>query len=305
MRKSVFLPVLCCIGFVIPLFLSSQENSAAVQNRKQWRTLLSRTGDPSFRKHALAGMKSTDPVIRSFAVMQYFEKYTDQATDTLLSMASDSDYRVAYTIFGCAKAMKSHENKMKILTAIANSGKVPEVKRLATSMTTFNFHRETLRLKNDPTHDHEVVIVKTIPLPLSGWKFALDPMSDGHKRKVFAVNYPDQKWKSIRINAAWESQGFKGYDGIAWYRLKFKMPPEMKHNAVELHFEAVDESAWIWLNGIYVGQHDKGSGGWKTPFWIDVTKEIQWGRENTLAIRIQDTAGAGGIWKKAFVEILK
>ena len=79
----------------------------------------------------------------------------------------------------------------------------------------------------------------------------------------------------------------------------------MDHNAVELHFEAVDECAWVWLNGIYVGQHDLGPNGWKTPFWIDVTKEIKWGQENVIVVRIQDTAGDGGIWKPVHVEVLK
>ena len=302
--KSLFF-LWCIASIFFTMLLPAQENAAAVQKRKVWRNKLMQTQTKSFRTDALAGMKDPDPVIRSFALLQYFKKYSGRSADVLRSMASDPDHRVAFTVFGCARALKDHKAKMEVLTVLADQGKVPEVKRLATSLTTFNFFRETRRLKDDPTHDHEVVLLKQIALPLSGWKFACDPMSDGHKRKVFAVDFPDKNWKDFRINTPWESQGLKGYDGIGWYRLKFRMPEEMKHNAVELHFEAVDECAWVWVNGVYVGQHDKGPNGWKTPFWIDVTKEIRWDAENVIAVRVQDTAGAGGIWKKVFVEILQ
>jgi len=284
---------------------AASDSAELMKTRNDWRARLSQTGSRSFDRDAMSGMKSADPVVRSYAVLKYFEKYGDKAADVLSAMASDDDYRVASTVFGCAKAIQDHDLRIKVLTRMADHGKVPEFKRLATTLTTFTFYRKTTRLKDDPTHDHEVEIVRTITLPLSGWKFKIDPMSDGHKKKVFETTYDDSDWKNIRIAATWEEQGNKGYDGIAWYRLRFKMPPKMEHNAVELHFEAVDESAWIWLNGIYVGQHDLGANGWKTPFWIDITKEIKWGEENLIVVRIQDTAGAGGIWKPVFVEVLK
>lgn len=284
---------------------SASDSAGVMKSRDDWRARLSQTESSSFDRDALSGMKSDDPVVRSYAVLKYFEKHGDKGADALFEMASDDDYRVASTVFGCAKAIKDHDSRIKVLTQMADHGKVQEFKRLATTLTTFTFYRKTMRLKDDPTHDQEVEIVKSIALPLSGWKFKIDPMSDGHKKKVFETAYNDSGWKNIRIAATWEEQGNKGYDGIAWYRLRFKMPPRMEHNAVEVHFEAVDESAWIWLNGIYVGQHDLGANGWKTPFWIDITKEIKWGEENLIVVRIQDTSGAGGIWKPAFIEVLK
>ena len=80
-------------------------------------------------------------------------------------------------------------------------------------------------------------------------------------------------------------------------------PAEMK--AVELYFRGVDESAWVWLNGKYVGQHDLGPSGWDKPFHLDVTGEILWGKENVLAVRVEDTQYGGGIWRPVSVEILK
>ena len=74
---------------------------------------------------------------------------------------------------------------------------------------------------------------------------------------------------------------------------------------MEIHFGAVDEAAWVWLNGKYIGQHDVGLAGWNKPFNLDITQEIQWGAENQLTVRVEDTAHAGGIWKPVSIEILK
>jgi hypothetical protein len=77
------------------------------------------------------------------------------------------------------------------------------------------------------------------------------------------------------------------------------------HLAAEIAFEAVDESAWVWNNGVYVGCHDIGPDGWKEPFRLDVTPELQWGKKNWIAVRVLDTAMAGGIWKPVSIEALQ
>jgi hypothetical protein len=66
-------------------------------------------------------------------------------------------------------------------------------------------------------------------------------------------------------------------------------------------FGAVDESAWVYLNGEFAGEHDIGEAGWDKPFGIDVTKAIQPGA-NVLAVRVLDRVLGGGIWKP--VELL-
>ena len=74
---------------------------------------------------------------------------------------------------------------------------------------------------------------------------------------------------------------------------------------VELCFGAVDEDAWVWLNGKYVGQRVKGEVAWNAPFRFDIGKEIAWGAENVLAVRVFDSRFGGGIWKPVRIEVLK
>ena len=56
----------------------------------------------------------------------------------------------------------------------------------------------------------------------------------------------------------WESQGFADYLGLGWYRQQFSPPagPLPKH--AYLYFGAVDEDAWLYLNG----QPQLGWGSW-------------------------------------------
>ena len=41
------------------------------------------------------------------------------------------------------------------------------------------------------------------------------------------------------------------------------------------------------------------------PFYLDVTKEVLWGKENVLTVRVEDTENAGGIWQGVSLEIWK
>ena len=126
----------------------------------------------------------------------------------------------------------------------------------------------------------------------------------GTSARLFKPDHNVSRWKKIRMGV-WEKQGYPGYDGVAWYQIKFKMPPKMECNAVEIAFDGVDESAWVWLNGIYLGAHDIGPGGWNKPFAVDCRKEIRWGGENVLTVRVYDAAFSGGIYKPVRVDILK
>lgn len=50
------------------------------------------------------------------------------------------------------------------------------------------------------------------------WKFTI-----GDDMKWAEPNYPDNNWEKIKVPASWESQGFHGYNGYAWYRTDLKV----------------------------------------------------------------------------------
>ncbi|MCL6518873.1 MAG: beta galactosidase jelly roll domain-containing protein [Armatimonadetes bacterium] len=132
-------------------------------------------------------------------------------------------------------------------------------------------------------------------LPKDGWRFSRDESNFGEKQGWAQPTFDDSEWRTISIGKFWEEQG-ESYDGFSWYRLKFIAPKIETGKQVFLVFGAVDESAWVWLNGNFVGKHDLGGIGWLIPFKLDITKALKPGG-NVLAVKVLDTAGAGGIWK--------
>ena len=252
----------------------------------------------------VALLKSTDPLVRR-GTLQALCLKNAVTVELLGDMMDDTDVNVRLIAVSQLAADKPAKGKqLEILEKTARKEKNAAVRDIA-SKAIWPFYRNTVLLRNRSDWDHDVKVVQDILLPAADWRFSLDENNQGHLNNWFKTNFDDSAWKTIPIAVTWEDAGFK-YDGLAWYRKSFKAPskPE-KFNAVELHFESVDECAWVWLNGIYIGQHDLGTSGWQTPFSLDITKEIKWDADNVIVVRILDTAGAGGIYKPVHLQVLE
>jgi len=75
------------------------------------------------------------------------------------------------------------------------------------------------------------------------------------------------------------------------------VPAEAKRYNLVLSFGAVDESAWVYLNGKQIGEHDEGNWGWDKRFEIRLGDAVKIGETNVLAVRVRDRSNYGGIWK--------
>ena len=245
-----------------------------------------------------------DPEIRRYAVYTLIKNQKTFEFDVISAAVNDPDEQVALTAVSLLPSFIGKDKRvMPLLQHLAKNSKFKQVRQIAVQ-STWPFHRENRRLRDDPTWDYEVKTVKSLPLTDVPWLFRTDVMQDGHLKGFFKPDTDLSSWKKIKMGV-WEEQGFADYDGVAWYTIKFTMPEKIDSNAVEAAFEAVDESAWVWLNGTYLGAHDIGPEGWKEPFALDCTREILWGKENTLTIRVYDAAYAGGIYKPVRIDILK
>ncbi len=146
-------------------------------------------------------------------------------------------------------------------------------------------------------------ILDKTPLPKAGWKFRTDPERVGEDGKWFAADFDDAAWDDIEIEAAWQSFGHD-FTGWSWYRRTIDLPALDKAGRVEMLFEGVDESAWLWVNGQYIGVHDIGPSGWDKPVRLDVTDALKWGEANQITVRAMNTSHAGGIWKPVYIVVL-
>jgi hypothetical protein len=133
------------------------------------------------------------------------------------------------------------------------------------------------------------------------WLFRLDPHQAGDKEGWAKAGQDDTGWQAIPVPSAWEKTPVGAYDGDAWYRVRFTVPAAMEGRRLVLHFGAVDEEAWVYLNGELQGEHTTASTGqtvhqiWDKPFAIPL-QNARAGQENTLVVKVRDSLGAGGIF---------
>jgi hypothetical protein len=146
------------------------------------------------------------------------------------------------------------------------------------------------------------------------WRFQFDPAKQGEGLGWQRPDTADQDWPEIDISSPWEQQPpgkqweqehGQGYNGLAWYRTRFSLKPARPGERVSLLFGAVDEACVIWINGqsaltrVFAAATDPNS--WQEAFEVDVTPWVRYDQPNLLAVRVEDNAGAGGIWRPVWV----
>lgn len=132
------------------------------------------------------------------------------------------------------------------------------------------------------------------------WKF-----QTGDKTEFSKTGFDDSSWKNIKSGKAWEKQGYKDYDGIAWYRLKLIIPSSLKPvglnpliGSIELKLGKIDDNDVCYLNGQEIGR-TKGY-NLNRQYFIPLN-QIYWDKENVIAIRVEDTGEDGGLYEGPYL----
>jgi hypothetical protein len=112
--------------------------------------------------------------------------------------------------------------------------------------------------------------------------------------------YDDSKWQEISVPGAWENQGFPGYDGYAWYRLKIYIADLSNYENLYLQLGRIDDVDQVYLNGHLIGETGKYPPQYQTAYDIvrlyKIDKhDIKAGAVNTIAVRVYDEHLGGGI----------
>jgi sialate O-acetylesterase len=136
------------------------------------------------------------------------------------------------------------------------------------------------------------------------WKFNVGDISDWNNS-----DYNDNDWKEIFVPAFWETQGYKNYDGFAWYRIKFTLPEKYSNQKMVLLLGKIDDIDQTFVNGTYVGS----VGDWNFDVVpTNFNQNYEWTtirayyipdnvliprKENTIAVRVYDGYLDGGIYQ--------
>ncbi|MBL8752240.1 MAG: hypothetical protein JNK15_02980 [Planctomycetes bacterium] len=142
---------------------------------------------------------------------------------------------------------------------------------------------------------------------LPTWRFRTDPDDQGRAGQWFAPDHDATAapWRDLRAGSHWENQGedLKHYTGTAWYRVTVEVPPTFAGKDARLVLEGVDDSYELWLDGKPIakaGDPAKQHTIWLERQVVELGQSLAPGR-HTVALRVVDHAGAGGLWRPAFV----
>lgn len=288
-------------GAVAALTAALQDENLVVR-RTAVRLLTEITGARA-QQALTEALGNSDALVRRTALYALCDPLTAAAVPHLRQGLRDADPLLRLAAVNLLVAIATRTTEVEDLLRQASRDEVQAVREVAAAAI-WPFHKETVSLRDRKDWDHEIKVVQTIPLPEDGWRFRQDPTADGHLRKWYEPAFDDSDWETLKIRVAWEEQGHT-YDGVAWYRRTFELPPRPEQIGAEMAFGAVDEVAWVWVNGQYVGQHDLGPEGWDQPFALDVSAALRWGETNQVTVRVYDSAYAGGIWKPISIQVLQ
>ncbi len=123
----------------------------------------------------------------------------------------------------------------------------------------------------------------------SGWRFL---RSDSPGAQDPAFN--DSSWSQMSVPHTWnaidgQDGGNNYYRGIGWYRRHWTAPASLAGRKLWLQFAGVNQTADVWINGTYLGQH---KGGYAR-FRFDATAAIKVGQDNIIAVKVNNADDSG------------
>lgn len=110
-------------------------------------------------------------------------------------------------------------------------------------------------------------------------------------------------WENIMVPAPWEHQGYRNYDGYAWYKKTFTIPAKMDTKDLVLILGKIDDFDKTYVNGVLVGTtSDHRSFGSSFSFEkqrVYPIPEIILKKNgvNTIEVFVEDMGNIGGIYE--------
>ncbi|MCC6396876.1 MAG: glycoside hydrolase [Bacteroidetes bacterium] len=139
--------------------------------------------------------------------------------------------------------------------------------------------------------------LKTV-LDLRGrWKFEV-----GDDMQWAEPSFNDKDWVSLVVPSQWETQGFPGYDGYAWYRKTFFVPADWAGKRLYLDLGYIDDVDETYINGRFVAFTGLFPPVYETAYGNPRLYPIPMGllipgKDNVIAVRVYDSEMGGGIVK--------
>lgn len=119
----------------------------------------------------------------------------------------------------------------------------------------------------------------------AGWKFNKSDVPNSQ-----LISFVDTSWENVNLPHTWnafdgQDGGNNYYRGICWYRKHITIPASYSGKIIYLKIGAANLISSIYINGIHIGDH---KGGY-TAFMFDITQNVLLGRENIIAVKVNNS----------------
>lgn len=149
-------------------------------------------------------------------------------------------------------------------------------------------------LRADQPVEREVTPTRIVRLE-GTWRFAV-----GDDPERAQPQFDDSRWAELDVPSTWQDEGYRDYNGFAWYRKTFTMPSGHENQNLVLALGRIDDVDEVFVNGHRVGglgqfppQYRSAYGdrrSYAVPAAYLLPKQ-----NNVIAVRVFDGGGVGGI----------
>ncbi|MGD0127035.1 MAG: sugar-binding domain-containing protein [Terriglobia bacterium] len=114
----------------------------------------------------------------------------------------------------------------------------------------------------------------------------IDDQDEGQELAYFSPAFPTQDWREVTIPRAFDdcAPGMYKFRGICWFSRQFEVPASMRGRRVVAHFEGVNYSSSVWVNGKLVGRNEDAF----LPFEFPVDEHLRYGESNLIVVRVDN-----------------
>jgi len=234
------------------------------------------------------------PKIRLFTVKKKVSK--DPVADmesgewTECSSKSVAEFSAVGYFFG-----RKIQKDMNVAVGLINTSWGGTVAETWISSETMNndvdFAGSVKELQNIDLANYEKILKQRVDSLLGG----LPNKDNGLELNFNKLTFDDNNWKTIQSPKIWEEQGFKGYDGIAWYRKTIELDNIQSKCDIILSLGKIDDYDVCWVNGVEVGK----TNAYNIDRVYTVPASILKEGKNVIALKITDIGGGGGLTSPA------
>ena len=129
-------------------------------------------------------------------------------------------------------------------------------------------------------HSYRATVPSTVMAALVADQVYPDPTFGMNLRAIPGTTYPiGENFSNIPMPPG------SPFRSSWWYRTQFTAPADYEGKRIQLHFDAINFRANVWLNGHRISSADKMAGAWRL-FEFDVTGIVVPGKPNALAVEV-------------------